>query len=142
MREDFDVTPDYKFRKAEYKGNKITLKWRVMKRNTDIADTYVVLRNLKSDKGTLPKPLFETTIEYFKRSIDINVDNELKKQLNGTCDVQLCILGSTSQQSIRSFYQSQCKGICTLKSKSSAPLMSRNNHVIIIVSLLSLYYNV
>ncbi|KAL3286627.1 hypothetical protein HHI36_001126 [Cryptolaemus montrouzieri] len=136
MTEDYEVTPDFRFRKIEYKDNKVSIRWRVMKRNTDIADTYVVIRKLKEESNSPQKPIYEKTLQYSKRSIDIDIQGDLKEKLNlnNTCNIQVCILGSTSQQIIRSFYSSQCKRFCDLKAVSTGSYL--NGSYVIIISLL------
>ncbi|XP_044746672.1 chaoptin [Coccinella septempunctata] len=126
MQEDYDITPDFRFRRIEIKDNKISLRWRVMKRDADIADTYVVIRNLKHDSNIPEKPFFEKTLEYFKRSVDIEIDGELNKHLNHSCNLQVCILGSTSQHIIRSFYSSQCKDMCDLSYRANVGYRCEN----------------
>ncbi|XP_045461578.1 protein artichoke [Harmonia axyridis] len=137
MQEDYDITPDFRFRRIEIKDNKIFLRWRVMKREADIADTYVVIRNLKPHSNVPEKPFFERTLQYFKRSVDIDLDAELRKHLNHSCNLQVCILGSTSQHIIRSFYSSQCKDMCDLTVKASGA--SRNQNVILLTFFISVF---
>lgn len=103
------------------------VKWRVLK-NEDIADTYALVR----DKGDPKTIVFQQTLPYFQRSIEMNV----KKDLGGKVkNYQICLLAKDSKGRNRGFYKEQCADLDKNKRSDSSKLHYAGNNVILCLVL-------
>ncbi|CAH0550427.1 unnamed protein product [Brassicogethes aeneus] len=112
---DYDVTPDFRFRELSIERKKLKILWRVMK-NADIADTYVFIRNVQNPENVV----FETTLPYFKRKLEIPVPGNLTEETKLGREYQICLLAKDSKTFVRKFYAEQCRDLSDTF-KSSAP---------------------
>lgn len=109
--------------------NRLKLKWRVIK-NEDIADPYVVVRS-KIDPNNI---VYETTLPYFKRSIDIDLTNTNKNgslPATGKAEFQICLLAKDSKTFVKKFYQSQCRDLDN--SLGSGSVLSKQTSLLLIL---------
>ncbi|GJQ76084.1 hypothetical protein Trydic_g1836 [Trypoxylus dichotomus] len=111
---DYDITPDLAFREFRVKEKKLKMKWRVLK-NDDIADTYVVIRNIKNPSLYI----YETTLPYTQRSFELNNTLTTKLQATGR-KYHVCIIALDSKTSVKSLYPPQCRDITQSSSKHIA----------------------
>ncbi|CAG9858326.1 unnamed protein product [Phyllotreta striolata] len=111
---DYDVLPDLKFRELSNKKNVLSAKWRVTKLS-DIADTEVFIRDDKNGQNIV----YKSTIPYFKRSLVIDFNKDIKKKLSKDRRYQICLLAKNSKNEIRNFYSEQCKDLSGKLSGSS-----------------------
>lgn len=79
-----------------------------MSKNVDIADTYVVIRDVNRPQ----KALYTKTLPYFQRSVDINIVGEKLDEIKaGVDDYEICVLARNSKAIVRGFYKRQCRNI-------------------------------
>lgn len=110
------------------------IKWRVLK-NDDIADTFVIIRN-RTDSN---KIIYQKTLPYFKRALEIHLKNELNidiNQINGDY-YQICLIAKDSKNINRGFFKEQCKSI---NDQSNDSILIYPNYVI--YYLLLLFYTI
>ncbi|XP_063905507.1 protein artichoke isoform X1 [Zophobas morio] len=123
---EYDIMPDLRFRELTLsKKNKLKVKWRVL-RNDDIADPYVVVRNIKDPRSIA----YEVTLPYFKRSLEIDVGANLTRQKGNDTEYQICLLARDSKTFIRGFHKEQCKPF------PNSDTRGRANHVILTTVIL------
>lgn len=103
---DFKVLPDLRFREVSKKKNQLKVKWRVMKQD-DIADTGAFIRNLRDPLDIV----FQTTLPYFKRGLEVDLDSAIKKDTLKQESYQICIVAKTSKNALRKFYPEQCRDL-------------------------------
>lgn len=87
-------------------------------RNDDIADPYVVVRNIKNPRSIV----YEVTLPYFKRSLEIDIAANLMRQKGNDTEYQICLLARDSKTFIRGFHKEQCRDL----PKSSGPQRGPN----------------
>ena len=97
-----------------------------MLRNDDIADPYVVVRNIKDPRSIA----YEVTLPYFKRSLEIDVGANLTRQKGNDTEYQICLLARDSKTFIRGFHKEQCKPFPNSDTRGKA------NHVILTTVIL------
>lgn len=97
-------------------------------RNEDIADPYIVVRNIK-DPGRLA---YEVTLPYFKRSLEIDVSGKLgEKKLKNDTEYQICLLARDSKTFVRALQKEQCREL-----PRSSGHSVRASHVIFVTYIL------
>ncbi|KAF2906149.1 hypothetical protein ILUMI_00029 [Ignelater luminosus] len=105
---EYDITNDLKIREFTIKKTILKIAWGVVK-NDDIADPFVVIRDIKNPQNTI----FSRTLPYFKRKLEVDIVKEnithLKNSKRG--EYEICILARNSKASVRSLYKDQCKDI-------------------------------
>ncbi|KRT84170.1 hypothetical protein AMK59_2417, partial [Oryctes borbonicus] len=124
---DYDVTPDLTYREFKVKEKKLKMRWRVVK-NDDIADTYVVIRNIKNPSLYI----YETMLPYTQRSFELNNTLTSKLQATGR-KYHVCIIALDSKASVKSLYQPQCRDI----TQSSSERVASSIVVMIITGLVA-----
>ncbi|XP_017768365.1 PREDICTED: insulin-like growth factor-binding protein complex acid labile subunit isoform X1 [Nicrophorus vespilloides] len=133
---EYDITPDFRFRSFQIKNNQIKVKWLVVK-NEDIGDPYIIIQNTRQPD----KLLYENTLPYFKRSVEIDVANLSASEEVAPLDFsefQLCVLARDSRAFVRNNYKEQCKDLPPVLAFAH-PL--RNSVILTITTLiLNLYY--
>lgn len=84
------------------------IKWRVLK-NDDIGDTFVIIR----DTNDTNRIIYQKTLPYFKRALEIHLKNELNIDVNKMKheNYQICLIAKDSKNENRGFYKEQCKTI-------------------------------
>ncbi|CAL7941377.1 unnamed protein product [Xylocopa violacea] len=97
--EEFDITPDVKYRNIEYNEEDKTWKatWYVTSRE-DIGDFYIVVRESGSSKSAIEKDLV-----YSERSFKIQDPQDSNTKY------ELCVLARDSEGNVKHFRSSQCK---------------------------------
>lgn len=104
-------------------------------KNDDIADPYVVIRNLKDAQKSA---VYEATLPYFKRSLEIDIVSNLTRPSGKKgVEYQLCVLARDSKTFIRGFNGEQCR-VLPNSSGANRPyfVYSSNITTIIIIILL------
>lgn len=96
----------------------------------DIADTRVVLQDKKKPENIL----YETTLPYFKRSLEIDIGTNLTRQIQkGRTEYQICLLATDSKTFVRGLYNQQCKPIP--RNLKSAAAKTGSNYVLMTAGL-------
>ncbi|KAJ8958595.1 hypothetical protein NQ318_016316 [Aromia moschata] len=130
---EYDTLSDLRFRELSRKKGIIKVKWRVMK-NFDIADTDIFIRDIKDPRNIV----FQTTLPYFKRSLEIDITGGLGKKLSNPEEYQICLLAKESKNFVRGYYEEQCR---ILSETVSDGYLAASNFILIlsVVSLHLLY---
>lgn len=104
-------------------------------KNEDIADTFVIIRDVKDYK----KLIYQNTLPYFRRALEIHLKNEVNIDINDSKNkYEICLIAKDSRNSNRGFYKEQCKEI---KNKSNAASKIYFDNVICIL-LIAAYFNI
>lgn len=105
------------------------MRWRVVK-NDDIADTYVVIRNIKNPSLYI----YETTLPYTQRSFELNTTLTTQLQSAGR-KYHVCIVALDSKDTVKSLQPSQCKDI----TQSISAGIKGSNVVVSVMLFISVY---
>ncbi|XP_018576955.1 protein artichoke [Anoplophora glabripennis] len=103
---EYGILSDLRFRELSQKKGIFKVKWRVMK-HSDIADTTVFIRDVKNPQDIV----FQATLPYFKRSLEIDTTGKLGKKLQEATEHQICLVARDSKNFAKTFYQDQCKDL-------------------------------
>lgn len=106
------------------------MKWRVV-RNDDIADPYIVVRNIK-DPGNIA---YEVTLPYFERSFQIDMAANITRRKRNDAEYQVCLLARDSKTFIRGFHMEQCKSL----PKNSALVLSFAPNCVSLITMIACF---
>lgn len=117
------------------KKDKIYLKWYVTN-NEDIADPYIIIRDTANPQYTV----YETTLPYFKRSLEIPTKGNLSKDIrNSKGDIEICLLARDSKTDVRGWNKHQCKDIPRKSALTSGVSREVGNSFTILSGLLLVF---
>ncbi|KAJ8943742.1 hypothetical protein NQ314_009660 [Rhamnusium bicolor] len=133
---DYDILSDLRFRELSEKKGIIKVKWRVMK-HSDIADTNLFIRDVKDPQNIV----FQTTLPYIKRTLEIDTTGSLGKKLKERAEYQICLLAKDSKNYVRNFYQEQCKYLTETISGAVRHFINCNFVVIVLIIHFVCYLN-
>lgn len=103
-------------------------------KHSDIADTEIFIR----DTTVTQNIIFQKTIPYFKRVLEINSAKDFDTKLKNDVSYQICLLAKDSKNVVRHFYQEQCKDLSS--TFSAANSISNGHNVYITVVLVICKY--
>lgn len=76
-------------------------------KHSDIADTTVFIRDVKDPQNVV----FQETLPYLKRTLEIDTTGRLGKKLKVATDYQICLIAKDSNNFARKLYGEQCKDL-------------------------------
>lgn len=106
-----------------------------MTNNEDIADPYIIIRDTANPQYTV----YETTLPYFKRSLEIPTKGNLYKDIqNSKGDIEICLLARDSKTDVRGWNKHQCKDIPRKSALTSGVSRGLGNSFTVLCGLLVL----